>query len=105
NHPNSFLNGVWYRPGLMSIPRAAMGLTGAGGMISSNFIPGATGAPIVIVVHMLLFRMPDPEIELPSGTDLIVQVDAETDVSVSPIETASFSPELVDHLSDISPLV
>jgi len=108
SHPNSFLNGVWYRPALTSIPRAAMGLTGAGGMISSNFFPGFTGAPIVIVTHLLLFRMPDPEIELPSGTDLIVEIDAvlSPDQILAPPEpTNDFSPELLDHIAGISPLV
>ena len=106
SHPNSFLNGVWYRPGLTSIPRAAMGLTGAGGMISSNFIPGATGAPIVIVAHMLLFRMPEPEIELPSGTDLIVQIDAQVEPQIEAVtEDQIFSTELLDRMAAISPLV
>jgi len=108
SHPNSWLSGLWFRPDVDLIHRSAMGLTGAGGMIYTQLMPGPAGAALMIGSHLLLFRMPDPEIELPSGTDLIVQVEA----GVSPSQIVpklarggAFPEELLERLAAISPQV
>jgi hypothetical protein len=49
--------------------------------------------------------MPEPEIELPSGTDLIVQIDAQVAELPASEPTANFSADLLDHMAAISPLV
>jgi hypothetical protein len=75
SHPYSWLSGVWFRPATSLIPRSAMGLTGAGGTIYTHFAPTPFGAVAVIASELLLYRLPDPEIELPAGTDLLVRVE------------------------------
>lgn len=103
-HPNSWLSGVWYRPDADLIHRSAMGLTGAGGMLYTRLMPGPMGAVLMIGSHLILFRMPEPEIELPSGTDLIVQIDAEVSPSQAARGDASgagFPQHLLDRLAAI----
>ena len=77
SHPPRFLSGLWYRPAVPVFLRPISGLAGAGGMISKHVIPGPVGAAIFITTRLLFFRIPDPEIELPAGTDLIARVSRE----------------------------
>jgi hypothetical protein len=74
SHPASWLSGLWFRPATSLIPRSAIGLTGAGGTIYTHFAPTPFGAVAVITSELLLYRLPDPEIELPAGTDLLARV-------------------------------
>lgn len=73
-HPHSWLQGVWYRPTSGFLKRSSVGLTGAGGMVQSRFLPTPTGAALVIGSRLILMRLPDPEIVLPAGTDLILHI-------------------------------
>ncbi len=73
SHPPSHLSGLWIRPGAGLVLRPLSGLVGAGGMLS-RLAPGPAGAAIFVASRLIFFRMPDPEIELPAGTDLIVRI-------------------------------
>jgi hypothetical protein len=74
SHPHGWFNGVWFRPGTSFVRRAAFGLTGTAGAVQSRLIPNPLGAGIVMASKAAVLRMPDPEIWLPAGTDLIVRV-------------------------------
>jgi hypothetical protein len=71
-HPHVWLNGLWYRPTTEFFRRSPMGLTGAGGMLQSRFMPTPAGAALIIGLRFALLRLPDPEIMLPAGTDFIL---------------------------------
>lgn len=74
NHPYSWLNGVWYKPVPALLQRSAVGLTGAAGMVYTHMLPSPTGAAIIIASRLIFLRMPDPEIELPPGTELTARI-------------------------------
>lgn len=80
SHPQSLFSGLWYRPAPSILLRPVTGLVGTGGMLCKRLAPGPLGAGIFIVSRLIFFRLPDPEIELPAGTDLIARVSlAESD--------------------------
>lgn len=82
SHPHSWLNGIWFRP-VGALPhRAALGLTGASGMIQEGLAEAPILSAIVIGVRLIFFRLPNTEIELPSGTDILVRV--QTPVASTP---------------------
>ena len=87
------------RPATSLIPRSAIGLTGAGGTIYTHFAPTPFGAVAVITSEMLLYRLPDPEIEFPAGTDLLVRVQVPDDFAPSPEPLVSLSPELSEWVA------
>jgi len=74
SHPYGWLSSFWYHPGISLAPRSTIVLTGAGGVIYTHIAPTPLGAAIVLASRLVLFRMPDPEIELPAGTDLLARV-------------------------------
>jgi hypothetical protein len=90
NHPHSYLGGLWVRPTSALLPRALSGLTGAGRMIYTGVSPHPLMAGAIIVSRLAVFRLPDPEIHIPAGTELIVHVSGETQdqPAVSSVSTA-----------------
>jgi hypothetical protein len=96
SHPYSWLNGLWYRPGALLVSRSAFGLTGAGGEIYTHLATTPLGAVALITSEMLLYRLPDPEINLPAGTDLHVRIDLREDLAPSPERLVPLTPELSD---------
>jgi hypothetical protein len=74
SYPHGWFNGFWYRPAPGLAGRAAVGLTGAAGTIQSKLAPTILGAGVILASRLLLLRMPEPEIELPPGTEMIVRV-------------------------------
>lgn len=78
SHPHSWLGGIWIHPRLAVSPRTAAGLTGAAGKLQAAVAPTPIGMAVVIASRLLLFRMPNPEIELPPGTGVILYIGAET---------------------------
>jgi hypothetical protein len=99
SHPYSWLSGVWFRPATSLIPRSAIGLTGAGGTIYTHFAPTPFGAVAVITSELLLDRLPDPEIELPAGTELLVRVQVPDAFAPSPEPLVPVSPELSEWVA------
>lgn len=92
SHPHSWLNGLWYRPAPILLQRSAAGLTGATGMFYTKVAPCPLGAVAMLTARLALFRMPYPEIELPSGTDLFVRLDAQIE------------PTHRDTITDLTPV-
>ena len=73
--PQSFVRGIWRRPDLELFQRSFLGLTGAPGRIWSDFSLGPIGAAAIFLARCALFRMPEPEIQLPAGTEMRVAVN------------------------------
>jgi hypothetical protein len=99
SHPYSWLNGLWYRPGALLVSRSAFGLTGAGGEIYTHLVTTPLGAVAVITTEMLLYRLPNPEIELPAGADLQVQVEVRGDLVPSPERLVPVASELSEWVA------
>jgi hypothetical protein len=100
SHLYSWLNGLWYRPGALLLSRSAYGLTGAGGEIYMHLAATPLGAAAVITSELLLYRMPDPEIEFPAGTDLLVRVQVPHDFAPSSEQLVPLSPELSEWVAE-----
>ena len=77
NHPHSYLGGLWVRPTSALFGRSLSGLTGAGRMIYSGIAPHPAVAGAIVVTRLAVFRLPEPEIQLPAGVELILRVTAE----------------------------
>ena len=99
SHPYSWLNGLWYRPGALLVSRSAFGLTGAGGEIYTHIATTPLGAVALIASEMLLYRLPNPEIELPAGTDLEVQAEVRSDLPPSPEKLVPLPAELSEWVA------
>lgn len=76
SHPHSWLNGIWFRPASALPHRAALGLTGATGMAHKHLAEAPVVGAILIGLRLAFFRLPNTDIELPSGTDLLLRVQA-----------------------------
>jgi len=100
SHPYSWLNGLWYRPGALLVTRSAFGLTGAGGEIYTHVATTPLGAVALITSEMLLYHLPDPEIELPAGTDLQVRVSVQGDFAPSPEKLVPLPAELSNWVAE-----
>lgn len=93
NNPQSFVHGVWHRPRLGHFPRSFVGLTGAGGRIASAYSLGPIGAAGLFAIRLAMFRLPEPEIQLPAGSDLhLSAVELPPDAPSRPEE----KPQLID---------
>ena len=92
NHPHSYLGGLWLRPTSALLPRSLSGMTGAGRMIQSGVSPHPIMAGVIIVSRLVFLRLPDPEIYIPAGTELILLVSGEAP-ELPPVSSASAAPE------------
>lgn len=72
--PGGWIRGLWHRPRPNIFGRAAIGLTGASGTICTRAALGPAGAVGMFAAKTLLFRLPDPEIHLTPGAELILEV-------------------------------
>ncbi|MBI5086566.1 MAG: LssY C-terminal domain-containing protein [Acidobacteria bacterium] len=101
SHPYSWLNGIWYRPLPALFEKSPMGLIGAGGMLHAKMASNPIAAVGIVGSRLLLYRLPEPEIELPSGTDLVLRIEADT-AGVTPDQQGenpdSFDQALLDEL-------
>jgi hypothetical protein len=104
SNPPSWLNGLWYRPTSAFLKRSPLGLTGTGGMIQSRILPTPGGAALVIASRLILFRLPDPEITLPVGTDLTLRISLDESLLAPPADSSAVSTlpdELAQWLRDV----
>jgi hypothetical protein len=74
SHPHCWVSGVWFRPTPTLFGRSALGLTGAGGMLQARLFGTPIGAAAVVIPRLAFNRLPEPEIILPTGSDLIVRI-------------------------------
>ena len=76
SNPLGVVRGVWYRPSPTMFLRAPAGLSGAG-TVWAKFALGPMGALGLLGARLLITRMPEPEIDLPIGTEMTLQVNAD----------------------------
>lgn len=74
SHPHSWIGGLWLRPTPALFGRSTVGLTGGGGMLQTRLMASPVAAAAMVGVRAILFRLPDPEITLPAGADLILKI-------------------------------
>ena len=72
--PHGYLLGVWHRPSAILFQKSFIGLTGVSGRIFSTLDMGPIGAAAVFGVRVALFRMAEPEIQLPAGTEMRIHL-------------------------------
>jgi hypothetical protein len=102
SHPPSLLSGLWYRPDPSIFLRPLSGLSGLGGMLCGRLMPGPIGAAIFITSRLIFFRIPDPEITLPAGTDLIARVGVRQEIEpAGPAATAPLPDGLMEWLASV----
>ena len=68
--PQGLLRGIWYRPTENFFNRSAIGLTGLSGTLWSHFSLGPFGAAGMLAARYIAFSLPEPEIQLPPGTEM-----------------------------------
>lgn len=106
SHPHSWFGGIWLRPGNAFSRRTAAGLTGTAGKLQSKIAPSPIGALLAMGSRLLLFRMPDAEIELPAGTQLILHIEPEVaDGGSAPVAAPALPEAAVRELAAIDPVV
>jgi hypothetical protein len=71
--PQGLVRGIWFRPDASFVHRSALGLTGLGGTIWSRFSLGPAGAAGVLAARYIAFRLPEPEIRLPAGAEMLLR--------------------------------
>jgi hypothetical protein len=97
NSPHNLLRGFWHRPTPRLIPFSVIGLTGANGRLWAEYSLGPIGAAGLFAANQILFRLPEPEVLLPPGTDMLLSVTAFP--ATAPSFPRSESTELPDALS------
>ena len=81
-HPHSLLGTFWGRPTSAIISRSLSGVSGR--MFYTGTAPHPILAGAIIVSRITVFRLPDPEIHLPTGTEMILRVFGDAP-EVSPV--------------------
>lgn len=72
--PQAVIGGIWTRPSRVLFERAIFGMTGASGRIWKSYALGPAGAAGLFALRCSIFRMPEPDIQLPIGTELTITV-------------------------------
>jgi hypothetical protein len=86
SNPQGLLRGIWYRPTENFFNRSAIGLTGLGGTLWSHFSLGPFGAAGMLAARYIAFSLPEPEIQLPSGTEMrLLATSIPRDVPTTPV--------------------
>jgi hypothetical protein len=74
SNPQSFITGLWTRPTGDIVGRSLAGLTGASGRLFTEFSMGPIGAAALFAARLAIFRLPEPEIQLPPGTEMTAEL-------------------------------
>ena len=102
SHPNSWLKGVWFqRPHTHMLQRSTAGLTGPIGAMQKSLAPSPIGAATAVAVRLLLFRMPETEIQLPSGVEVNLALRAPASENLPDAIGIDEGDTLADLPSDI----
>ena len=98
--PHSYLSGVWHRPSVDLFGKAFLGLSGASGKIAAAADFGPIGATALFAVRCLIFRIAEPEIQLPVGAEMRINVlrVSEDSPEFVPEEAMEVVPELAGWL-------
>lgn len=72
----TYIFGVWYRPSFVLPHRALLGLTGASGMTWARLAPSPIGAAAFLGLRYALVPWPNPEIYVPTGTELRLRLES-----------------------------
>ncbi len=72
NNPQHWLDGLWNRPSATLVQRSLLGLTGMSGRFFNWFEMGPVGGAALIAFRITVFSLPEPEIQLPPGTEMKV---------------------------------
>jgi hypothetical protein len=84
--PQGLLRGIWFRPSDDFFSHSALGLTGLGGALWSHFSLGPFGAAGVLAARYIAFSLPEPEIQLPPGTEMrLVATSIPEDAPTTPV--------------------
>jgi hypothetical protein len=90
SNPQGLLRGIWFRPGDDFFSHSALGLTGLGGALWSHFSLGPFGAAGMLAARYIAFSLPEPEIQLPQGTEMrLLATSIPADAPTTPV-----APEL-----------
>jgi hypothetical protein len=76
SNPQSLITGLWMRPTGDLVGRSLAGLTGASGRLWTEYSMGPVGAAALFAIRLTLFRLPEPEIQLPAGTEMTAELTA-----------------------------
>jgi len=79
SNPQSFVTGLWTRPTGDIVGRSLAGLTGASGRLFTEFSMGPIGAAALFAARLAIFRLPEPEIQLPPGTEMTAELTSIAD--------------------------
>ena len=101
-NPNEVLNGIWKTPSWAMFYRPMMGLTGLGQEFLERFPMGPIGPALLLSVRFFILCFPEPEIHLPPGTDMELQVDmaASSFVDEPSVPVLEAPPGLAQWLND-----
>ena len=85
---HGYLQGVWHKPSISLFQKSFIGLTGVSGRVFTTLSMGPMSAAVIFGVRVALFRMAEPEIQLPAGTEMRIHV-----MSVPPSAPWFLAPE------------
>jgi hypothetical protein len=99
--PHKFLWGIWYWPSDTFWVHSPLGLTGASGLIFTRYAMGPFGAAGLMATRYLAFPLPDPEINLPAGTEIRLRALAVPDgPATAPDPEGELDDSVVSRLRD-----
>ena len=74
DNPQHWLDGLWNRPSMTMFQHSLLGLTGMSGRVFEGFEMGPIGGAVLIAFRIAMFSLPEPEIQLPPGTEMKVSL-------------------------------
>jgi hypothetical protein len=100
--PHKFLWGIWYWPSEAFWSHSPLGLTGASGILFTRYAMGPFGAAGLMATRYVAFPLPDPEINLPVGTELRLRATSLPDgPSTAPDAEGQVDESLAAFLHDV----